>query len=158
MKNTPTALRFTDETIQVVYQISGGYPYFVQFICHELYDVVIRGMQSNTVPDVGRIFATVTQKLDIDFFAGRWAKTTDRQRDFLLSIVRIEGCEQEFTIQQVVEASQQQLTKGFSSGHASQLLQALSDAGLVYKNRRGKYAFAVPMLYDFIRRQAAESP
>jgi hypothetical protein len=32
------------------------------------------------------------------------------------------------------------------------LLAKLSDAGLVYKNRHGKYAFAVPLLGDYILR------
>ena len=37
--------------------------------------------------------------------------------------------------------------------HVSQMLAALSEAGLVYKNRHGKYSFAVPLLGRFIRRQ-----
>ena len=35
------------------------------------------------------------------------------------------------------------LPKGFSPSHVSQMLVALGDAGLIYKNRHGKYAFAV---------------
>jgi hypothetical protein len=33
------------------------------------------------------------------------------------------------------------------------MLSALSLSGLVYKNRHGKYVFAVPLLGAFIRRQ-----
>ena len=33
------------------------------------------------------------------------------------------------------------------------MLSTLSDAGLVYKNRYGKYSFAVPLLGNFIKRQ-----
>jgi len=33
------------------------------------------------------------------------------------------------------------------------MLSSLSDAGLIYKNRHGKYSFAVPLLGGFIRRQ-----
>jgi hypothetical protein len=35
----------------------------------------------------------------------------------------------------------------------NQMLSALSDAGLVYKNRWGRYSLAVPLLDEFIRRQ-----
>jgi len=34
------------------------------------------------------------------------------------------------------------------------MLALLSEAGLIYKNRHGKYSFAVPLLGDFIRRQS----
>jgi len=43
--------------------------------------------------------------------------------------------------------------KGFSPSHASQILAALINSGVVFRNRHGKYSFAVPLLGDFIRRQ-----
>ena len=46
-----------------------------------------------------------------------------------------------------------QIEKAFSSSYANQLLAALSEAGLIYKSRHGKYSFAVPLLSGFIRRQ-----
>jgi hypothetical protein len=36
------------------------------------------------------------------------------------------------------------------------MLAALSEAGLVYKNRHGKYSFAVPLFGRFIQRQRLE--
>jgi hypothetical protein len=33
------------------------------------------------------------------------------------------------------------------------MLSSLTDAGLVYKNRHGKYAFAVPLLGQYILRE-----
>jgi hypothetical protein len=33
------------------------------------------------------------------------------------------------------------------------MLSSLADAGLVYKNRHGKYSLAVPLLGQFIQRQ-----
>jgi hypothetical protein len=36
------------------------------------------------------------------------------------------------------------------------MLSSLSGAGLVYKNRHGKYSFAVPLFVQFIRRQPRE--
>jgi hypothetical protein len=48
------------------------------------------------------------------------------------------------------------LMKGFSSSHTNQMLGALSNAGLVYKNRYGRYSFAVPLMAGFILRQTEE--
>lgn len=56
-------------------------------------------------------------------------------------------------MQEVVERSHRELRKPFSPSHANQMLSALSSAGLVYKNRHGRYSFAVPLLGRFIRRQ-----
>jgi Fe2+ or Zn2+ uptake regulation protein len=96
--------------------------------------------------------------LDTDFFAGRWSKATDRQRELLLIIARLENSDNEFTVHEIVEQSKSH-DKPFSSSHVNQMLSALADTGLVYKNRHGKYSFAVPLLGSFIKRQMeSQSP
>src|SRR5690606_22795404 len=96
----------------------------------------------------------IVRKLDSDFFAGRWARATDRQRELLMVIAHLDSCDGEFTAQEIAAKSQRMASKPFSSAHASQMLVALAAAGLVYKNRHGKYSLAVPLLGRFIRRQA----
>ncbi|MEZ6064379.1 MAG: hypothetical protein R3B90_01430 [Planctomycetaceae bacterium] len=73
-----------DELVDEIIQESGGYPYFVQFICSEVYDVAVREHQANRPLVVNLV--DITRKLDVDFFAGRWSRATDRQRDLLLAI------------------------------------------------------------------------
>jgi len=58
-------------------------------------------------------------------------------------------------VQEVVTASNDYLTKGFTASHVSQMLSTLSENGLVYKNRHGKYSLAVPLLGQFILRQTS---
>jgi hypothetical protein len=53
----------------------------------------------------------------------------------------------------VVIRSRKISAKAFSSSHVSQMFAALCDAGLIYKNRHGKYSFAVPLLGQYILRQ-----
>jgi DNA-binding transcriptional ArsR family regulator len=157
IKKERAELRITDQSIARVYEFSGGYPYFIQFICRELYDIAIRGYEQGQHTGFMETFTTIIQKLDCDFFAGRWARTTDRQRDLFSVIAAIEHCESEFTVKEIVEKSKEHLDKGFSASHASQILQSLTEAGLVYKNRHGKYAFAVPMFRGFIQRQLSSA-
>jgi DNA-binding IclR family transcriptional regulator len=97
----------------------------------------------------------IIRKLDNDFFHGRWAKTTDRQRELLQVVSMLENADLEFTVQEVVASSQDTLKKAFTPSHVSQMLSALAQAGLVYKNRHGKYSLAVPLLAQFIQRQTA---
>lgn len=155
--NAPGCKVSFDETSVVrIVQMSGGYPYFIQFICRETFDVFIQRLEAGDErPAVPA--DEILRKLDSDFFAGRWARATDRQRALLGVVASLSNCEDEFTVQEVVEASKQHLTKPFSSSHVNQMLATLAENGLVYKNRHGRYSFAVPLLNKFIRRQSAES-
>jgi hypothetical protein len=140
-----------ETSVPRIFEVTRGYPYFIQFVCRELYDVWTQqaeaGEELRPVPWDG-----VMRKLDADFFAGRWAKVTDRQRELMWVIAHLESCETEFSVQEVVRQSSM-LTKPFSGSHVSQMLTSLADAGLVYKNRWGKYSLAVPLLDQFIKRQ-----
>jgi hypothetical protein len=143
-------ISLSDDSVEIIIYESGGYPYFIQFICREVFDVFI---QQNEQGEVGTVpIEAIQQKLDADFFAGRWARITDRQKELLLVIAHLNDPDAEFTIQELVEKSKQMLEKSFSSSHANQMLASLSERGMIYKNRVGKYSFAVPLLGRFIRR------
>lgn len=148
-------IQFSEPVVERIIRLSGGYPYFIQFICKEVYDVWIAKMSTGEIPSVSE--KDIIRKLDNDFFAGRWARATDRQRHLLQVIATLENCDNEFTVQEVVAVSKQVLEKGFSSSHVNQMLSSLADAGLIYKNRYGKYSLAVPLLSRFIQRQTAEA-
>ncbi|MYE10454.1 MAG: AAA family ATPase [Gammaproteobacteria bacterium] len=145
------SVRLSDESVDTVIDLSRGYPYFIQFICREVYDAFIRRLDKGERASVP--VADIERKLDTDFFAGRWAKTTDRQRDLLSVIAQLESRDEEFTVQQIVEKARELSIRGFSSSHTNQMLSALGSQGLVFKNRHGKYLFAVPLLAGYIRRQ-----
>lgn len=149
--DTKCPIRFNEESIKRVIKESGGYPYFIQFICREVYDVFLQKVSDGKHPSVP--MEEIIMKLDKDFFSGRWAKATDRQRELLAVIASSSNCQAEFTVQEVVEESKKHLSNPFSSSHANQMLSSLTNAGLIYKNRHGKYSFAVPLMDRFILRQ-----
>jgi hypothetical protein len=134
---------------------SGGYPYFIQFLCREMFDSYLQQRACGDVNPVVTVAQTI-RKLDSDFFAGRWNRVTDRQRELLAVVAHLPNCDDEFTVQAVVQQSKAGPTKPFSASHVTQLLGKLADNGLVYKNRHGCYSFAVPLLGEFIKRQLAE--
>lgn len=145
------SVRLSDQSVDTVIDLSRGYPYFIQFICREVYDAFIRRLDRGE--QAGVPVADIERKLDTDFFAGRWAKTTDRQRDLLSVIAQLDSRDGEFTVQEIVEKARELSIRGFSSSHTNQMLSALGSQGLVFKNRHGKYLFAVPLLAGYIRRQ-----
>jgi len=143
-----TKWTLNETAIDSIIRQSDGYPYFIQFICRETLDHVIAHPQDCSVP-----MEAIIRKLDSDFFAGRWESVTDRQRELLCCIARLPNGDQEFTIGEVVDASKKMKTKPFSPGDVSQMLPRLIEKGLLYKNRLGKYTFAVPLFGGFIRRR-----
>ena len=148
IEDTDCPVQLTPESVTTIVDLSDGYPYFIQFICKEVYDAFIQG--SHSVPT-----DEIIRKLDSDFFAARWARATDRQRELLTLIASLDNCDEEFTVRDIVSLSGREDlgVKPFSSSHISQMLSTLMRAGLVYRNRWGKYALAVPLMGRFIRRE-----
>lgn len=147
-------IAFKPSTVETIRKMSGGYPYFIQFICREYFDTWL--IQRNKGEKMSAANADILRKLDSDFFVGRWSRATDRQRELMEVIASLPNCDSEFTVQEVADLSKSLLEKPFSRSHINQMLVSLSDAGLVYKNRYGKYLFAVPLLSSFIKRQMQE--
>lgn len=141
-------VKFSDAGISSIIAASGGYPYFIQFIGREAYDAYLQN-------EGGRVsIMEIARKLDSDFFMGRWSRATNRQRQLLWVIANLEHSDGEFALQEVSEKSKELLSKAMSASQINQMFNKLSDAGLVFRNRHGKYSFAVPMLGQFIMRQA----
>lgn len=151
IKKQNCPVTFDDKSVATIVEVSGGYPYFIQFICREVYDLFIQQLAASDKASVP--MNEIVRKLDTDFFAGRWGRATDRQRELLGIIAVLEHSDTEFTVQEVVERSKFLSSRPFSPSHVSQMFASLMDAGLIYKNRHGRYAFAVPLLGRFIRRQ-----
>jgi hypothetical protein len=162
IQDTRCPVSLTDESVLVVIKESGGYPYFIQFVCRELFDIFLQQIARKEQPQ--RIpLEAITKKLDTDFFAGRWARITDRQRELLLVVATLSNSDGEFAVQEIVEQSRTakengDIEKAFTASHVSQMLATLCEAGLIYKNRHGRYSLAVPLLDRFILRQAQERP
>ena len=148
MEDAICPVKLTNESVDGIVELSGGHPYLIQFVCREVCDAFLQGARSVPTREILR-------KLDSDFFTARWARATDRQKDLLTLAAFLDGGDEEFTVRDVVTLSNgnDMGIKSFSPSHASQMLSTLTDVGLVYKNRQGKYALAVPLMRRFIRRK-----
>lgn len=156
IQDSDCPVTFTEFWVDRIIELSSGYPYFIQFICRELFDTYLQKLGAGEEDPLVSTTAIV-RKLDADFFAGRWGRATDRQRELLTVISELEHCDEEFTVQEIVDKSNELESKPFSSSHVNQMLAKLAEAGLVYKNRFGKYSFAVPLLGQFIKRQKEQA-
>lgn len=150
-------IELNDVSIATVWRQTKGYPYFIQYVCREIFDVWVQALNANQRPPSVPL-AEITRKLDTDFFAGRWAKATDRQRELVWLIASLPRNDDEFTVQEIVASVENQdSAKPFTNSHVNQMLASLAEAGLVYRNRHGKYSFAVPLLAEFVLRQGRKN-
>jgi hypothetical protein len=153
--DSKSPVTFDSTSVSTIVRISGGYPYFLQFICREVFDLFIRKLQAGERASVP--VEEILRKLDVDFFFPRWARATDRQRELLTVAAGLPNADSEFSVRELTEGSKQVTTRSFSGSHVTQMLSVLADNGLIYKNRHGRYSFSVPMLSSFIRRQQPNS-
>ncbi len=136
------------ELIDKAVDLTRGYPYLIQFFGKELVDELF---QSGGVLSLNKFPSpAILNRLDSGLFAARWNKTTDKQRDFLnLIACRPAGSPVEFSAQEISEQSLGELT----NTQATQMLQALTERGLLYRTRHGRYTFTVPMSEIMILRR-----
>lgn len=132
-----------------IIDMSWGYPYFLQFISKEVFDFYLSTNDEIHI----NFLSQILHKLDEDFFMGRWSNTTDREQELLMVIASIIEDDSEFTIQDISWAWKIEM----SGSQINQTLARLIKKGFIYKNRHGKYNFAVPLLGSFIRRNFLEN-
>lgn len=146
-------VKLGEQGINDIINYSGGYPYFIQYMCKESYDSYLQQKAVGVVMPIVRL-NDIIRKLDTDFYQGRWNRVTDRQRELVIIIANLPNAEEEFTLAEIEKGSLG-LDLPFSKPQISVMLKSLIKAGLIYKNRRGRYSFAVPMFSYFIKRELA---
>ena len=153
-------IHLDESDVEAIIELSAGYPYFVQLICREVYDNLLQPLNESDLGASGARSSLpveeIVHKLNVDFFTDRWTNATNRQQDVLSVVATLDYCEDEFSVQEVSDKSKELLTKPLSSSQVNQLLMKLSQIGLVYKSRYGRYSFAVPLMGQFIKRQICQ--
>ena len=141
-------LRASRELLAKAVELTGGYPYLIQFVGKELVEQILENggtLTAEEFPSSGTL-----DRLDAGIFAARWNKTTDRQREFLQLIAsRPDQSGPDFSANEIIPAND---AGGFAAT-ANQMLLGLTDRGLIYRTRHGRYAFTVPMSEAMILRR-----
>jgi AAA ATPase domain len=141
--NAPPAL------IDKVVQLTGGYPYLIQFFGREVVDQMLENggtLSADKFPSVSSF-----ERLDSGLFSARWNRTTDKQRDLLGLIARRPrelGTDFSARELELLREPDDDVT-----GSLNQQLAALCDRGMLYRTRHGRYAFTVPMSEAMILRR-----
>lgn len=124
-------------------ELSDGYPYFIQAYGAATWN----NAESSPidVPSVEHGIAEAQTVLDEGLYKARWQRASERGREYLAAMASLGGDECAIgDVAATMKASAKQL---------SMVRSSLIELGLIYSPARGKIAFTVPGMGDFIRRE-----
>lgn len=136
----PFDITYTEEALKEIYQITEGYPYFIQQFCY-LISKKYKDIDLNIVNEMKSIFF---KELDKSFFKVRFDKCTSREKEFMFAMA---NCgELPCTVASVAHI----LNKDLKS--ISPIRARLINKGLIYATRYGEIDFTVPKFDEFLKR------
>jgi hypothetical protein len=141
---------WTDGAVTLLYQLSRGYPYFIQEFGRQAWDLADEDTNTITRDDVERSVRIAIEELDSGFFQVRTGKTTDQERAYLRAMAELgPGI--------VLSADVAKLMHK-KTAQVGPVRDSLLKKALCYSPRHNELAFTVPMFDDFMKRWMPESP
>jgi hypothetical protein len=144
---------FETDALAALYDVTGGYPYFVQAYGKAVWDLAPR--TPITAADVAVAAPEAERELAVGFFGSRYERATPAERDYLRAMADAAArlpAEDSDAIGSVATAEvAAELDKKPQS--LSPARDALLKKGLIYSGERGRIAFTVPHFGRYLRQQ-----
>jgi hypothetical protein len=133
----------TGDALDALFEVSGGYPYFVQAYGKAAWDAA--ATTPITAQDVAVAAPEAESELAVGFFGSRYERATPAEREYLQAMAALSGGQDEpVGTARVAD----HLTRKASSLSPSR--DSLIKKGLVYSGGRGQIAFTVPHFGRFL--------
>lgn len=132
----------TDEALDLIFQATKGYPYFVQEWGRHAWDVA--NAPTITAADVRTATTRAVRALDSEFFNVRFERLTPKEKDYCRGMAELgPGAHRSGEIAKMV---------GKTVQGAGPLSDTLIKKGMIYRPQHGDQAFTVPMFDEFMKR------
>jgi hypothetical protein len=138
---------FEPDALEALYEVTDGYPYFVQAYGKVTWDVAVASPVRRQ--DVEQAAPEAEAELAVGFFGARYDRATPAERDYMLAMADLGE-----------SAADRAVSTAEIARHLGRRPQSLSPArdglikkGLVYSGERGSVAFTVPHFGKFLRGQ-----
>ncbi|GLY26741.1 ATP-binding protein [Kineosporia sp. NBRC 101731] len=147
---------FTEEALAQMYEVTAGYPYFIQAYGKVTWDVAPR--TPITVDDVKVAAPEAEAELAVGFFGSRYERATPSEREYLRAMAEVSAdLPSSLSMGDAgVATSEIALLLGRKPQSLSPARDSLIKKGLIYSGERGRISFTVPHFGRYLRRQAAE--
>jgi hypothetical protein len=144
---------FTDDALAQMYDITAGYPYFIQAYGKVAWDVAPQSPIGGQ--DVLMAAPEAEAELAVGFFGSRYERATPGEREYLRAMADVGGEAGEAMDEGVLTADVAR-ELGRKPQSLSPARDALLKKGLIYSGERGRIAFSVPHFGRYLRRQAGD--
>jgi hypothetical protein len=139
---------FTDDALAAMYDVTSGYPYFVQAYGKVAWDVAPRSPID--AADVAVAAPEAAAELAVGFFGSRYERATPAEREYLRAMA---DCADPQAPGEAVPTSAVATLLGRPAQSLSPARDGLLKKGLVYSGQRGRIAFTVPHFGRYLRQQ-----
>ncbi|MEK6953462.1 MAG: ATP-binding protein [Candidatus Micrarchaeota archaeon] len=138
-----TKYSFEDKLISHIVSETNGYPYFVQFYGYFLVEKTAKN--SIGMKDFDSRKKELLDRLDRSFFEDRFNLASGGEQGILLAMAKIDS----------PEAPTAEISRRAEMNYNNlmQLLIRLTEKGIIYRIKKGKYAFTIPLFKDYLKRR-----
>jgi hypothetical protein len=141
---------YDQEALDLLYEKSGGYPYFVQAYGKATWD---HAPQSPITADDVRVAAPEAEaELAVGFFGSRFERATPAEREYMRAMAALSD-DPGNDMDAAVPTSEIAISLGRKPASLSPARDALIKKGLIYSGERGTVAFTVPHFGRYLRTQ-----
>ncbi|GAA4940557.1 AAA family ATPase [Actinoplanes utahensis] len=143
-------VEYDQEALDLLYEKSGGYPYFVQAYGKATWD---HAPQSPITADDVRVAAPEAEgELAVGFFGSRFERATPAEREYMRAMAALSD-DPGNDMDAAVPTSNIAAALGRKPASLSPARDALIKKGLIYSGERGTVAFTVPHFGRYLRTQ-----
>jgi predicted ATPase len=145
---------YDEDALAALYEVTGGYPYFVQAYGKTVWDLAPRSPIS--AHDVAVAAPEAERELAVGFFGSRYERATPGERDYLRAMADAAAGVPEREQDPVGSVATADVAEvlGKKPQSLSPARDALLKKGLIYSGERGRIAFTVPHFGRYLRQQA----
>ena len=136
-------IKFEKKLVDAIIKDTGQYPYFIQFYCKEILDMIHK--KKITLKDYEPIKSIILKHLEVSFFDARIDTLSHTEELLLVALSKITTKDIQF--KDIVKIS------GIRKSTLSRHLVNLEKKDILYNHRHGVYRFSLPMLRDHIIRR-----
>ena len=146
-------VEYDRKALDVLYDKSGGYPYFVQAYGKATWDHAPRS--PITADDVRVAAPEAEAELAVGFFGSRFERATPAEREYMRAMAALAAADPtDDDLDAAVSTAEIARSLGRKPASLSPARDALIKKGLIYSGERGTVAFTVPHFGRYLRTQA----
>jgi hypothetical protein len=146
-------VEYEPKALDLLYEMSGGYPYFVQAYGKATWDHA--PATPITVADVRVAAPEAEAELAVGFFGSRYERATPAEREYMRAMAAADPAKDDESDGGAVATAEIARSLGRKPASLSPARDALIKKGLIYSGERGTVAFTVPHFGRYLRTQPA---